>query len=95
MKTYLKHSNKDPLKAVYYSSADFLSHSSSRVDFRHRVVQPSTKEQQRLLSSSNKPQLQHVHLGKYGIRPLWPSDNTSHDHRQSNTKSSKVIIRHV
>ena len=76
MKTYLKRPYEKPLTDIYYSYSDILTHFSTHVDFRQRVVQPSTKEQQRLLSSSssNKPRLQHVHYGKYGIKPLEPSD---------------------
>jgi hypothetical protein len=89
MKTYFKHPYEKPLTAIYYSSSDLLSHFSSRVSFQQRIVQPSTKEQQRLLSSSNTPHLPHVHSGKYGIKPLNPS---VYERRKSNRKSSKVII---
>jgi hypothetical protein len=94
MKTYLKHPYEKPLTAIYYSSSDIFSHFSSRTNFQQRVVQPSTKEQQRLLSSFSTPQLQHVHSGKYGIKPLWPSDDISlRERRKSNSKSSKVKMK--
>ncbi len=92
MKTYLKRPYEKPLTAIYYSSLDTLRHFPSHVDFRQRIVQPSTKEQQRLLSSSSSYRLQHVHSGKYGIRPIWPSDKSSCEQWQDGRKSSKVII---
>lgn len=92
MKTYLKRPYEKSLTGIYYSSSDILTHFSAHVDFRQRVVQPSTKEQQRLLSSSNTPRFRHVHLGKYGIKPLDSSNNLFDEQRLSNRKLSKVII---
>ena len=96
MKTYLKRPYEQPSTAIYYSSSDVLSHFSSRSsNFQQRVVQPSAKEQERLLSSSNAPRFQHVHLGKYGIKPLQPSDNLLYEQQQVNRRPSKVIRIHV
>ena len=92
MKTYLKRPYEKSLAAIYYSSADTLHHFPSSVNFRQRIVQPSTKEQRRLLSSSSSPRLQHVHSGKYGIRPIWPSDELLCEQWQHGRKSSKVMI---
>jgi len=92
MKTYLKRPYENPLTVIYYSSSDILCHFSTHVDFRQRVVRPSTKEQQRLLSSSNRHRLQHVHLGKYGIKPLESSNNLLNEQQQSDRKLNKVII---
>jgi hypothetical protein len=91
----LKRPYEKPLGAVFYSSIDTLHQFPSRVNFRQRIVQPSTKEQQRLLSSlpsSSSPRLQHVHSGRYGIRPIWPSDESLCEQPQHGRKSSKVII---
>ncbi len=93
MKTYLKHPYEKPLTGIYYSSSDILTHFSARLDFRQRVLQPSTKEQQRLLSSSTTSRLQHVHLGKYGIKPLESSACLFYE-QQSNRKTKKVRISH-
>jgi hypothetical protein len=81
MKTYFKRPYEKSLTTTYYSSSDILNQFSSHINFQQRVVQPSTKEQQRLLSSSKIPRFQHIHSGKHGIKPKVPSD-----------KSSKVII---
>ncbi len=96
MKTYLKHHPYEkPLTAIYYSSSYILTHFSAGIDFRHRVIQPSTKEQRRLLSSSTIHRFLHVHLGKYGIKPLESSYNLFNKQQQkSNKKLSKVIIIH-
>jgi len=95
MKTYLKRSHEKSLASIFYSYPDTLNHFPSRVNFRQRIVQPSTKEQQRLLSSisssSSSTRLKHVHSGKYGIRPIWPSDKSSCEHWRHGRKSSKVI----
>jgi E3 ubiquitin-protein ligase RGLG len=89
MKTYLKRPYEKPLAAIYYSSSDTLQHFPSSVNFRQRIVQPSTKEQKRLLSLSSSSHLQHVHSGKYGIRPIWPSDESLCEQWQHGRKSSK------
>jgi hypothetical protein len=94
MKLYLKRPYEKPLTGIYYSSSDILNHFSAHVDFRQRVVRPSTKEQQRLLSSYNTPRFQHVHLGRYGIKPLESSGSLFYEQKQSNRKLSKVIIIH-
>lgn len=90
MKTYLKRPYKKSLTQIYYSSSDILTHFSTHVDFRQRVIQPSTKEQQRLLLSSNTPRFHHIHLGKYGIKPLDSSNNLFHVQELSNKKFNKV-----
>ncbi|CAM4776854.1 unnamed protein product [Rotaria magnacalcarata] len=89
MKTYLKHSSEKSLTKVFYSTSNTPNNFPSRIDFRQRIVQPSIKEQQRLLSSSSLPRLQHVHSGKYGIRPIWPSDQSVCEQEQQTRKSSK------
>ncbi|CAF3565734.1 unnamed protein product [Rotaria socialis] len=89
MKTYLKHSSEKSLAKVFYSTSDVPNNFPSRIDFRQRIVQPSIKEQQRLLSSSSLSRLQHVHSGKYGIRPIWPSDQSVCEQEQQTRKSSK------
>lgn len=91
MKTYLKRSQKKSLTLIYYSSVDVLTDISSRVDFRQKVVQPSTKEQQRLLSAFNTPTVQHVHTGKYGIKPLDPSEKIIDEQEKIKRKLSKVM----
>lgn len=93
MKTYLKRSYEKPLAAIYYASADMLNHFPSRVDIRQRIVQPSLKEQRRLLSatSSSSSRLQHVHWGKYGIKPLGISDESLCEQLQNAKKSAKVM----
>ncbi len=93
MKTYLKRSYDKSLATVFYSSSDTLQHFPSKVNFRQRIVQPSTKEQKRLLSSSSSSRLQHVHSGKYGIRPIWPSDESLCEQWEHGRKTSKVMIR--
>ena len=96
MKTYLKRPYEKPLAAIYYASTDVLHHLPSSVNFRQRIVQPSTKEQRRLLSStsssSSSTRVQHVHWGKYGIRPLEPSDESLCEQWLHGKKSSKVMI---
>lgn len=92
MKTYLKHPYEKPLTKVFYAPSDVPNNFPSRVDYRQRIVQPSTKEQQRLLSSSHSPRFQHVHYGKYGIKPIWPSDESECEAWERGRKSSKVII---
>jgi len=94
MKLYMKRPYEKPLTRIYYSSSDILSHFSAHVNFRQRVVRTSTKEQQRLLSSSNTPRFQHVHVGRYGIKPLEPSDSLFYEQQHYNRKLSKVIITH-
>ncbi|CAF0742831.1 unnamed protein product [Rotaria sordida] len=89
MKTYFKHPYEKSLARIFYSSLDTVNHITSRFDFRQRIVQPSTKEQQRLLSPSSSPRLQHVHSGKYGIKPIWPSDKSVCEPWQQGKKSSK------
>jgi hypothetical protein len=91
MKTYLKRPDEKSLTSIFYSSSDTHNRFPSRVNFRQRIVQPSTKEQQRLLSLSSSPRLHHVHSGKYGIRPLWSSDKSFCEQWQRDRKSSKVI----
>ena len=91
MKTYLKHSDEKSLTAIYYSSDDILTQFSAHVNSRQRVVQPSTKEQQRLLSLSTVPRLQHVHVGKYGIKPLDLSDNLLCEQQTTHRKLKKVM----
>jgi hypothetical protein len=92
MKTYLKHPYEKRVTAIYYSSSDILTQFSAHVNFQQRVVQPSTKEQQRLLLSSTRSRLQHVHVGKYGIKPLEPSDSLLCKQQKFHRKSRKVII---
>ena len=97
MKTYLKRPYEKPLAAIYYASADMLHHFPSRVNIRQRIVQPSSKEQQRLLSStssssSSSTRLQHVHWGKYGIKPLGTSDESLCEQLQYGKKSAKVMV---
>ncbi|CAF3886352.1 unnamed protein product [Adineta steineri] len=89
MKTYLKYPYEKPLTTIYYSSSDIQNHFSSSINFQQRIVQPSTKELQRLLSSYYKPCFEHIHSGKYGIKPLWPSDESIREYRQFKRKSSK------
>ncbi|UJR36153.1 hypothetical protein I4U23_028887 [Adineta vaga] len=89
MKTYLKRPYTKSLPNVYYSSSDAFNNFPSRINFQQRIVQPSTKEQQRLRSSSNTPHLQHVHSGKYGIKPIWPSDDLVCEQWRHGRKSSK------
>jgi len=92
MKKYLKRQYDKPLSTVFYSSLDTLKHFPSRVNFRQHIIQPSTKEQQRLLSSSSSsPRFHHVHSGKYGIRPIWPSEESSCEQWKHGKKSNKVI----
>lgn len=97
MKTYLKRPYEKALAAIYYSSADVFHHLPSRVNFRQRIVQPSTKEQRRLQSSissssSSSTRVRHVHWGKYGIKPLGPSDESLCEQLLHGKKSSKVMI---
>lgn len=95
MKTYLKRPYEKPLAAIYYASADMLHHFPSRVNIRQRIVQPSSKEQRRLLqstSSSSSTRFQHVHWGKYGIKPLGTSDKSLCEQLQYGQKSAKVMI---
>ncbi|CAF1046187.1 unnamed protein product [Adineta ricciae] len=91
MKTYLKRSYEKSLSNVYYSSSDASNNFPSRVSIRTRIIQPSTKEQQRLLlaASSSTPRLQHVHSGKYGIKPIWPSDDLTCELWRQGKRSSK------
>ena len=93
MKTYLKRSYEKSLSNVYYSSSDTSNNFPSRVSIRTRIIQPSTKEQQRLLlaTSPSTPRLQHVHSGKYGIKPIWPSDDLTCELWRQGKRSSKVI----
>lgn len=93
MKTYLKRSHNKALETIFYSSLDTLKHFPTRVKYRQHIIQPSTKEQQRLLSSSSRsPRIQHVHSGKYGIRPIWPSDKLSCEQSKHGKKLNKVIL---
>lgn len=90
MKTYFKRSHEKSLSTVFYSSLDTLYQFPSRIKFRQRIVQPSTKEQQRLLSAyPQSTRYQHVHSGKYGIKPLGPSDELSCEQWQQIGKSNK------
>ena len=91
MKTYLKHPYEKSLTEIYYSSADILTQFSAHDNIRQRVVQPSTKEQQRLLSLSTGSRLQHVHVGKYGIKPLDLSDSLLCEQQTTHRKSKKVM----
>ena len=93
MKTYFKRPYEKSLTAVFYSSSDLSNELPARLNVRQRIVQPSTKEQQRLLSTSSPSRLQHVHSGKYGIRPLWPSDESSCAQWSHGRKPNKV--RHM
>ena len=90
MKTYLKRAQENPSTSIFYASGDIPGQSLSRDYLRHRIVQPSTKEQQRLLSSSSSARLQHVHWGKYGIKPLWPSEKSSCEQWQEERKTNEV-----
>ncbi len=95
MKTYFPHPYERPLPAIYYLSSDIPRHFSLHVNILQRMVQPSRKEQQRLLLSYNTPRLRHVHWGKYGIKPLGSFDNLLCERRHPNRrKSKKVIISH-
>ncbi len=87
MKTYLKRPYEKSLTEIYYSSSDVLTHFSTHVDVRQRMLQPSTRKQQHRLASFNTHRLQHVHWGKYGIKPLDPSE--------SNRKLRKVITLYI
>lgn len=90
MKTYLKRAQENPSASIFYASGDIPSQSLARDYLRHRIVQPSTKEQQRLLSSTSSARLQHVHWGKYGIKPLWPSAKSSCEQLQQDRQSNEV-----
>ncbi|CAF1005151.1 unnamed protein product [Adineta steineri] len=89
MKTYLKRPHDKSFAAVFYSHSDTHNQVQSRANFRQQIVQPSTKEQQRLLSSTNLPRLQHVHSGKYGIKPIWSSDDSLCEQWQHGKKFNK------
>ena len=95
MKTYLKRPYEKSLSAVFYSSLDTLHQLPSRINnhFRQRVVRPSTKEQQRLLSAhSQSSRYPHIHSGKYGIKPLEFTDDLSCEQWREIGKSNKVIL---
>lgn len=96
MKTYLKRPHEKSLSAVFYSPLDTPQQYPSRVNFRQRVVRPSTREQQRLFSStSHSSRYPHVHWGKYGIKPLGSSEELSCEQWPHDKKSSKVIIMFI
>ncbi len=95
MKTYFKHPYERPLPAIYYLSSDILRHFSLHANVLQRMVQPSRKEQQHLMLSYNTPRLLHVHLGKYGIKPLGSFDDLLCERRHPNSRKwKKVIISH-
>jgi len=90
MKTYFKRSHDR--SSTFYASSDLPNQGLPKYPRPPRIVQPSTREQQRLLalastSSSSSERLQHVHWGKYGIKPLWPSDESSCDQIEDRRKS--------